>query len=67
MPLTWKCGIETVLQTLSATLADTNIAKILGLPKGTFGADLPSKDEVDDVEVESDSEEEEEEQLPQAG
>ena len=55
-------------RTLSATLTGTNTAKILDLLKGTFGVDLPSKDEEDDVEVESVSEEEEEEQqLPQTG
>ena len=52
-----------VVQTLSATLAGTNTAKILNLLEGTFGVDLPSKDEEDDVEVESDSKEEEEELL----
>ena len=57
------------LQTLTSTLAGTNMARIFGLLKGTFGVDLPSKDEEDDVEVESASEdeEEEEEQLPQTG
>ena len=54
------------VQTLSATLAGTNTAKILNLLKGIFGVDLPSKNEEDDVEVESVSEaEEEEEQLAQ--
>ena len=56
-----------VVQTLSTTLAGTNTAKILDLLKGIFGMDLLSKDEEDDVEVESDSEEKEEEQLPQTG
>ena len=56
------------VQILSATLAGTNIAKILELLKGTFHVDLPSKDEEDNVEVESVSEEEEEEeQLSQTG
>ena len=53
-----------VVQTFSATLLGTNTAKILDLLEGTFGVDLLSKDEEDDVEVESDSEEEEQEQLP---
>ena len=56
-----------VVQTLSATLAGNNTAKILYLLKDTFGVNLLSKDEEDDVKVESDSEEEEEEQLPQTG
>ena len=55
------------MQTLSATLAGTNTAKILDLLGSTSGVDLPSKDEEDDVEVESVSEEEEEEHLPQTG
>ena len=55
------------VQTLSATLAGTNTAKILDLLEGTFGVVLPSKDEEDDVDMESVSEEEEEEQLPQTG
>ena len=51
------------VQTLSATLAGPNTAKILDLLKGTFGVDLPLKDEKEDVEVESVSEE----QLSQIG
>ena len=43
------------VQTLSATLAGTNTANILDLLEGTFGVDLPSKNEEDDVNVESDS------------
>ena len=56
-----------VVQTLSTTVAGNKTAKILNLLEGTFGIDLPSKDEEDDVEVESDSKEEEEKQLPQVG
>ena len=55
------------VQTLSAILASTNTTKILDLLKGTFGVDLPSKDEEDNVKVEPVSEEEEEEQLHQTG
>ena len=51
------------VQTLSATLAGTNITKILDLLEGTFGVDLP-KDKEDDVDMVSVSEEE---QLPQTG
>ena len=52
------------VQTLSATLAGTNTAKILDLLKGTFGIELLSKDEEDDVKMESDSKEGKEEQDP---
>ena len=52
------------VQTLSAIIVGTNTAKILDSLKETFGMDLLSKDEEDDVEVESASEEDEQEQLP---
>ena len=53
------------VQTFSATLVRTNITKIIDLLEVTFGVDL-SKDDEDDIEVESVSEEEEE-HLPQTG
>ena len=52
------------VQNLSATLVATDTAKILDSLQVTFGMDLPSKDEEDDVGVESASEEDEQEQLP---
>ena len=54
------------VQNLFATLVGTNAAKMFDLLEGTIGVDLPSKDEEDNVKVESDSEEEEE-QFPQTG
>ena len=54
------------VQTLSATLVGTDTAKILDSLKETFGIDLPSKDEEDDVGVESASEEDEQEQQAKA-
>ena len=49
------------IETISATLAGTNTAKIVDLLEGTFGVDLPTRDdEDDDNEVESITSEEEE-------
>ena len=53
------------VQTISATLAGTNTAKIIDLLEDTFGVNLP-KDDEDGNEVESITREEEE-HLPQTG
>ena len=46
---------------LSSMLTGTNTAKIIDLLEGTFGVDLPPKDEEKDV---SEEEEEEEQDFP---
>ena len=37
-----------VVQTISATLSGTNTTKIVYLLEGTFGVDLPARDDEDD-------------------